>query len=174
MDDAKEISLVKAYAAYPRTLEEVVTSVRELLAGYDIEEIILRPGEPIVYVYREEDSSVESVDVTPYDIVRLSPMEEIDPYPENASAFSLVEVLLHNLTMRGVWPVCLVVQDSDKFLKSLGFGDGYLRSVYPPAFLGYPIVQDSRVSEGVVIAAATPGQRDGYGRIHFSMFAHLD
>lgn len=173
--DEQQPVMVKSYMKYPRSVEELGASVQELMSNYDIEEILIRPGEPLIYIYKVEDGQdVRPINVTVYDLVRASPMEEIPDYPENVTPFGLVEILLHGLSMKGVWPLCLIVNDTSKFFADLGFSDDYIRNVQPPAFLGYPVAQDSRVAEDVVIAAATPTPRDGYGRINFSMFAHLD
>lgn len=161
------MGLVREHRPFPGTVDDLLVMLKDIMTTYNWHDIHIDRGDRVAFTYAEEGN--QAIEVSPYDIIAHSEMVEID-IPDGTPPEKALLQLTEALAYSRLWPIAWVVEDATDLL------EGFMGFTKPRSLshtlLGLPVIQDSRVSESVVILAGTSRPRDGYSGIVQSVFMH--
>lgn len=160
--------IAKSDLPFPKNEDELVNAVREIVKTYDWTEIFITKGDKISFSFRD-DQGDRAIELTPYDLVRSSEMIEV--IPKTSDPLGVLFTLFEEVERSRAWPYCFIVESYPQFGSWLGLDAVRMRS---RRVLGYPVLQDSRAPENVIILAAAPSFKADVWSVNFSVFTHYE
>jgi hypothetical protein len=149
--------VVTVQAELPEDVDGILDVIRKILLMGEVQSITLQDGQPVTYKrfvrngeeVKAEESTQSFVELSSFDVVRNSAMEEWDPGEGPTAPGDQLVWMFSQLAVKGWTVTHLLLSESTTFWKWLGFPQLMVDNLNQ--FLGARIEQDKQVPPEVFL-----------------------